>query len=98
VHRRLVDETLADFRQAGADLPVELRARLEAIQAELAQLTQRYAENVLDATNAWQLVVEDERRLAGLPAHAIAAARRNAAAKNLGSEELHEEKPGNPLH
>ena len=87
VHRRLVDETLADFRQAGADLPVELRARLEAIQAELAQLTQRYAENVLDATNAWQLVVEDERRLAGLPAHAIAAARRNAAAKNLGSED-----------
>ncbi len=87
VHRRLVDETLADFRQAGANLPAESRARLEAIQAELAQLTQRYAENVLDATNAWQLVVEDERRLAGLPAHAIAAARRNAAAKNLGTEE-----------
>ena len=87
VHRRLVDETLADFRQAGADLPAEPRARLEAIQAELAQLTQRYAENVLDATNAWQLVVEDERRLVGLPAHAIAAARRNAGAKNLGSEE-----------
>jgi len=87
VHRRLVDETLADFRQAGADLPAQPRARLEAIQAELAQLTQRYAENVLDATNAWQLVVEDERCLAGLPPHAIAAARRNAAAKNLGTED-----------
>ncbi|NBQ58179.1 MAG: M3 family peptidase, partial [Opitutaceae bacterium] len=87
VHRRLVDETLADFRQAGADLPAGPRARLEAIQAELAQLTQRYSENVLDATNAWQLVVEDERRLVGLPAHALAAARLNAAAKNLGSEE-----------
>ena len=86
VHRRLVDETLADFRQAGADLPAAPRARLEAIQAELAQLTQRYAENVLDATNAWQLVVDDERRLVGLPAHAIAAARRNATEKNLGSE------------
>jgi len=87
VHRRLVDETLADFRQAGADLPAGPRARLEAIQAELAQLTQRYSENVLDATNAWQLVVEDERRLVGLPAHALAAARLNAAAENLGSEE-----------
>jgi oligopeptidase A len=86
VHRRLVDETLADFRQAGADLPAAARARLEAIQAELAQLTQRYAENVLDATNAWQLVVSDERRLAGLPAHALAAARRSALEKNLGSE------------
>lgn len=86
VHRRLVDETLADFRQAGADLPAAARARLEAIQAELAQLTQRYAENVLDATNAWQLVVSDERRLAGLPAHARATARRSALEKNLGSE------------
>jgi len=87
VHRRFIDETIADFRQAGSDLPAQQRSRLEAIQAELAQLTQRYSENVLDATNAWQLVVDDPRRLAGLPAHALAAARRNAAAKNLGTDE-----------
>lgn len=87
VHRRFVDETLADFRQAGADLPVAERARLQELQAELAQLTQRYSENVLDATNAWQLIVDDERRLAGLPAHAVAAARRSAAAKQLGTPE-----------
>jgi oligopeptidase A len=87
VHRRFLNETLADFRQAGADLPVEQRGRLEALQAELALLTQKYSENVLDATNAWQLLVQDDRRLAGLPAHAIAAALRNAAAKNLGTTE-----------
>jgi oligopeptidase A len=87
VHRRFVEETLADFRQAGADLPVAERARLQELQAELAQLTQRYSENVLDATNAWQLIVDDERRLAGLPAHAVAAARRSAAAKQLGTPE-----------
>lgn len=87
VHRRFVDETLADFRQAGADLPIAQRARLQELQAELAQLTQRYSENVLDATNAWQLVVDDERRLAGLPAHAVAAAQRSAVAKQLGTAE-----------
>ena len=81
IHRRFVEETLKDFRQAGADLPPEQRARLEAVQTELAELTQKYAENVLDATNAWQLVVTDEPRLAGLPAHAKAAARRSAEAK-----------------
>src|SRR6185369_1174706 len=66
-----------------ADLPAEKRARLEALQSELAQLTQKYSENVLDATNAWQLVVDDERRLAGLPERAKAAARRSAETKGL---------------
>jgi oligopeptidase A len=87
IHRRFLDETLADFRQAGADLPADSRARLEALQTELAEATQKYSENVLDATNAWQLVVEDERRLAGLPAHALEAARQSAASKQLGSPE-----------
>ncbi|HEX2854507.1 MAG TPA: M3 family metallopeptidase [Opitutaceae bacterium] len=84
IHRRFLDETVADFRQAGADLPPEKKARLEALQSELAQITQKYSENVLDSTNGWQLIVEDENRLAGLPVHAKAAARRNAEAKSLG--------------
>jgi oligopeptidase A len=83
IHRRFLDETVADFRQAGADLPDDRRVRLEALQTELAQLTQKYSENVLDATNEWQLVVTDEARLAGLPAHAKATARHSAEKKGL---------------
>jgi oligopeptidase A len=83
IRRRFLDETVADFRQAGADLPPEKRTRLEALQTELAQITQKYSENVLDATNAGQLVVTHEARLAGLPAHARAAARRSAEAKGV---------------
>ena len=85
IHRRFLDESVKDFRQAGADLPPAQRTRLEALQTELAQLTQKYAENVLDATNAWQLIVDekDEARLGGLPAHAKAAAARSAKAKGL---------------
>jgi oligopeptidase A len=87
VHRRYVEETVLDFRQAGADLPAEQRTRLEEIQSELAQLTQRYSEHVLDATNAWQLLVDDEARLSGVPEHARAAARRSADSKKLGTAE-----------
>jgi len=83
IHRRFLEETVKDFRQAGADLSPDQRARLEALQTELSQLTQKYSENVLDATNAWQLVVPDETRLAGLPAHAKAAARRAAESKGV---------------
>jgi len=87
IHRRFVDETVTDFQQAGADLPAAQRARLEEIQSELAQLTQKYSENVLDATNAGQVLIDDASRLAGIPAHAVAAARRSAAAKGLGTDE-----------
>jgi oligopeptidase A len=82
---RFVSETLAEFREAGADLPFDGRARLEALQGELAQLTQQFSENVLDGTNAWQLVVDDESRLSGLPADAKGRARADAEAKGIGA-------------
>ena len=85
IEARLVADQLATFRLAGADLPAKARSRLAAIEEELAQLTQRYAENVLDATNAWKCVVEEPARLAGLPAHAVAAALASAQRKGLGT-------------
>jgi oligopeptidase A len=87
IHRRYIDETVEEFRQSGADLPDAQRARLETLQTELAEVTQKYGENVLDATNAWELVVTDEARLRGLPDHAVAAAKRSAESKSLGSPE-----------
>ncbi len=85
-HRRLLDETLAEFRQQGADLSADKKARLEALQQELAQITQKYSENVLDATNAWELVVTDPARLRGLPERVREAARQNALKKGHGTE------------
>ncbi len=79
--QRHVDETLADFRSQGADLPADQKARASEIQQRLAELTQTYAEHCLDATNAWEIVVTDASELAGLPQSAITAARQNAAQK-----------------
>jgi len=83
VRKRFVAETLADFRQAGADLPPERKQRVAAIEAELSKLTKQYAEHVLDSTNAWELVITEEAKLAGLPESAKAAAAANARSKNL---------------
>jgi oligopeptidase A len=87
VKRRFMEETMADFRQSGADLPSDKKRRLEALEAELAQLTQKYSENVLDSTNAWELVIRDESKLAGLPETAKAAARADAEAKGHSTAE-----------
>lgn len=85
--KRLLDETLADFRENGAALPADKKERLEEVQAELAQITQKFSENVLDSTNAWELIVTDESRLAGLPKTAKATLRGNAKAKDLGTDD-----------
>jgi len=78
---RHIEETLADFRESGAALPDDQKARIAAIESELSKLTKKYSENVLDSTNAWELVITEEEKLAGLPASAIASAAANAKTK-----------------
>ncbi len=81
--RRFLTKTVDSFRRHGADLDAAGKARLEAIDIELATVTTKFSENVLDATNAFELVITDEAGLAGLPPSAIAAARESAAQKGL---------------
>ncbi|MBD5778239.1 M3 family metallopeptidase [Pelagicoccus sp. NFK12] len=87
IQKRYFDETLADFKQAGADLPQEKKTRLEALNQELAQKTKSFSDNVLDSTNAYELLIDDESRLAGLPDSAKAAARQSAKSKGHGTDE-----------
>ena len=86
IDQRLLEETLADFREAGADLPEDKKKRLEELSSELAQTTQKFSEKVLDATNDWQIVVKEEAKLMGLPETAKEAARQTAIEK-LGEDE-----------
>jgi oligopeptidase A len=87
VEKRFVEETMLDFVQSGADLPADQKTRVAAVEAELSKLTKQYSEHVLDSTNAWDLVIEDEAKLAGLPASAKAAALANAKSKGLATDE-----------
>ena len=87
VQKRYLEETLADFRASGADLPPDKKQRLEAIEAELATATQKYSENVLDSTNDWDRIITDEAELAGLPDSAKSAALAEAKTKGYGTEE-----------
>ena len=86
VQQRFLDETLADFRENGADLPDDKKSRLAAINAKLAELTTKFGENVLDSTNAWEKFVADETLLAGISASAKTAATASAKAKNRDGE------------
>jgi oligopeptidase A len=75
--KKLVDNALRDFRLGGAELPAEKKPRYAAIQDELASLSAKFSENVLDATNAFSLII-DKERISGIPEDALAAAREAA--------------------
>ena len=80
---RFLTKTMQDFRRHGAELEVAGKKRLEALDVELSQLTTKFGENVLDATNEFELVITEESKLAGLPPSAVAAARASAEAKGV---------------
>ncbi len=76
--KKIIDNAVRDFRLGGAELPDDRKARFAEIQEQQAALSTRFSENVLDATNAYELIVDDEARLAGLPDDAKHAARASA--------------------
>jgi oligopeptidase A len=81
VHKRFLKKTMSAFRRSGADLDAAGKQKLEAIDVELTKATTKFAENVLDATNSFEIVITDDSKLAGLPESAKMAARESAKAK-----------------
>ncbi len=81
--KRHLTKVLAEFRRQGAELDAAGKKRVGEINVELAELTTRFAQNVLDATNSFEWVVEDEERLAGLPDSAKEAAAEAAKSKGV---------------
>src|SRR5215470_18177882 len=77
--RKVISNELRDFRLGGAELPAHKKARLKTVRERAAQLSTRFAENVLDATNAFTLFVDDASKLAGMPDDALQMLREAAA-------------------
>jgi oligopeptidase A len=73
--RRIVENALRDFRLGGAELPPAAKRRYGQTQEQLSRLGAKFSQNLLDATNAWTISIEDERRLAGIPPDVLEAAR-----------------------
>lgn len=73
--RKIIDNEIRDFRLSGAELSDAQKPRFQAIAEELASLSAKFSENLLDATNAFSEIVSDETELAGLPDDVKQAAR-----------------------
>jgi len=74
----IINNELRDFHLAGVDLPPEQQTRFKTIQVRLANLSQQFSENVLDASHAWKKLITDAELLAGLPDSTLALLKHNA--------------------
>ena len=77
-----LEHDLRGFVLSGAELPPEAQARFAALQTEAAQLSAKFSQNVLDATDAFALYFNDEGSLKGLPEDALAMFQAAARAEN----------------
>ncbi len=78
--KKIIENELRDFRLGGAELADDKKARYLAIQEKLSELSARFSDNLLDATNEFSLLISDKNELLGLPDDALQAADEAATA------------------
>ncbi|HDZ08682.1 M3 family metallopeptidase [Pseudohongiella sp.] len=81
--RKILADTLLDFRLAGVNLPAQEKLRFTDIQTRLGNLANVFSNNVLDATRAWTRHLTDDTLLGGIPEMSVQAAATAAASKGL---------------
>ncbi|MBT8420308.1 MAG: M3 family metallopeptidase, partial [Gammaproteobacteria bacterium] len=76
--RKILENTLLDFRLSGVGLGTNDKARFKALSTRLSTLESKFSENVLDATGAWKKHITQRDALSGLPDTTLALARETA--------------------
>jgi peptidyl-dipeptidase Dcp len=80
---RFNDEVYRSFVRNGVNLPEDKKEILKKIDEELGLLSLKFQENIIKDTAAFELVVENEADLKGLPERNIEEAKQKAEAKNI---------------
>ena len=83
IQQKIIHDHLRDFVLAGVALSSEDQKRFEAISTQLSALSNVFENHVLDAVQDYLYPITDEKRLSGLPGHAIDKAKALATDKGL---------------
>jgi oligopeptidase A len=81
--QKAVTDALLHFRLGGVELDGKDATRYQELQKDLSELQSSFENNLLDATQAWQYLTEDESELKGLPDYALAMLSQLAEQKEL---------------
>ena len=73
--KKVVSNEVRDFVLSGAKLPKDKKQRMEEISLKLSALSNNFSQNLLDATNEFELIMEDEKDVEGMPESDIESAK-----------------------
>jgi len=81
--KTVVGHEVRDFVLSGVKLPKKEKKQMEEISLKLSTLSNNFSQNLLDATNAYELTITDEKDVEGMPESDIAAARKEVEGKTV---------------
>jgi len=93
VQKKYISDTLRDFKRAGVHLAPEQKQQFAEISAAISQLSHQYEQNLIDASDAWQLHLTAADALQGLPEHAQILCTQQAQAAGLSGYLLNLQAP-----
>ncbi len=76
--KKVIANSLRDFRLSGVALDEEKKARFADLSKQLSEMSSKFADNVMDATDAWSKLISDPKELSGLPDGALSLAKQAA--------------------
>jgi oligopeptidase A len=81
--KTVVEHEIRDFVLSGVKLPEEKKKRMEEISLSLSELSNQFSQNLLNATNAFELIIEDAKDVEGMPQSDIDAAKEEVDGKTV---------------
>jgi len=81
--KMVVSHEVRDFVLSGVKLPEEKKKRMEEISLKLSELSNQFSQNLLDATNAYELIIDDEKDVEGMQASDLDAAKEEIDGKTV---------------
>ena len=81
--KTVVAHEVRDFILSGVKLPQKEKQRMEKISLDLSELSNNFSQNLLDATNAYELIIEDEKDVEGMPQSDLDAAKEELNGKTI---------------
>ena len=80
--QKVVQDNIRDFKLSGVALAKEQQQQFKQLTVKYSELTNKFADNVLDSTMGWSKLITDDQQLAGIPELSLASAKEKAQAKN----------------
>jgi len=81
--KTVVSHEVRDFVLSGVKLPEEKKKRMEEISLKLSELSNQFSQNLLDATNAYELIIEDEKDVEGMQQSDLDTAKKEIDGKTV---------------